>query len=265
MLLIPQADAAKAWQMRTSRGKDEPFQLMANLFQYTIDKEQYRPKGETFAIIPDPKVKATRTVRVARLKYTGNWDPEPGGWARLSAALHNVDKVDLDVQPITLGEGKLTNSFAIATLTGTDRLTPFTEPQRAELKKFVAGGGRLLVDAAGGSSNFGESAKSELGLLFPEEAKQLAAPLPPEDALFKLSNPSDEPLKKPYRNFARKLGAPMSEPQVAGIRTGGQLKVLFSTYDLSASLVGQPTDGIRGYTPAAGTEIVRRFVLALAK
>ena len=45
----------------------------------------------------------------------------------------------------------------------------------------------------------------------------------------------------------------------------GRGVVVFSTEDLSVGLVGQPVDGIRGYTPEVATEIVLRLLRGAAK
>ncbi len=268
MVLIPQADPAKAWQMRTARGKEESFQLMANIFQYTIDKEHYRGKGDTFVVLPDAKVKATRTIRVARLKYNGNWDPEPGGWPRLSAILHNIDKTELKIEPVTLGEGKLVGGptgFAVATLTGTAKPGKFTDAQRAELKAFVSTGGRLLVDAAGGDLEFATAIEEELTATFPDKIKDLTTPLPNTDALFAATGAGAKPLEMTVRSYGRKKGLSPNQPRLLGVRQGTQLSILYSPADLSGGLVGPPTDGIRGFTPQAATELVRRFLLQPTK
>ena len=43
------------------------------------------------------------------------------------------------------------------------------------------------------------------------------------------------------------------------------MAVFFSPEDLTAGLVGQPTDGILGYDPATATDIMRNIVVYAAK
>ena len=61
----------------------------------------------------------------------------------------------LTVEPVKLGDGKL-STYKIAHLTGTAPVT-FSAAQIQEIKKFVAGGGVLIIDAAGGSVPFADS------------------------------------------------------------------------------------------------------------
>ncbi len=120
MILIPTADPARFWQGQVFNGKEELFQLMENIFLYAVDKRNLRVKGDNYIVSPDPQIRATRTAKVARLDYGGNWDPEPGGWRRQAAVEHNDRQIDLDVQPVKLGDDKL-GGFKFAHLTGTGR------------------------------------------------------------------------------------------------------------------------------------------------
>ena len=140
MFLLPD-DPARAWQLRQTlgAGNEEAFQAFQDIILYGTDKQPLRVKGIPFLVTPDEAVKATRTITVGRAKYAGNWDPEPGGWRRLAAVLHNRAKVDLDVKTIALGHGELKpGSVQVLDLTGT---TPLHLPaaQQAELKAFVQG------------------------------------------------------------------------------------------------------------------------------
>ena len=48
--------------------------------------------------------------------------------------------------------------------------------------------------------------------------------------------------------------------QLRGLTVNGHLGVVFSGQDLSVGLVGQPVDGIVGYTPDQATTLVRRLI-----
>ena len=93
MLLIPTGDPAKVWQGQSFVAiKSDPFsQLMIDIVLYAVDKEGLRTKGETY-LVPRNGEPATSQVKIARIKYPGEWDPEPGGWRRFSNIMHNDDK-----------------------------------------------------------------------------------------------------------------------------------------------------------------------------
>jgi Domain of unknown function (DUF4159) len=272
MLLVPDADLGKQWQLRNEFVKPEDFQLMSDIFLYTIDKQNLQYKGASYIETPDAKIKATRNIKVARLKYTGNWDPEPGGWRRLAAVMHNHDKVDVDVQTVTLGDGSLIkpaakpsikppnpNAFNVAHMTGTVKFD-LTTAQADELKKFVTTGGTLVIDAAGGSSEFATSAEAMLQKVFGSAANSLEEDLKPEDPIFHMAGVDAGPIE--YRTFARQvLGHDIHSAHLRGITIGGRLAVIYSREDLSEGLVGEPIDGVVGYSPKVATALMSDALL----
>ena len=258
MLLVPDADPAKAWQARQDRTREELFQLGANLFLYAVDKSNLLYKGQTY-IVKDKGGEATRSLRVARLMVGDNPDPEPGGWRRLANVMKNDHRLALAVEPVTLGGGSL-SGHKLAHLTGT---TPFKlDPAaRKELADYVAAGGTLLVDAAGGSPAFAESAEQELGAIFGAEAvKAMARPLRSDHPVFTL--PGNRIDRFGYRRFARKKLGELKGCRINGITVDGDsIGVFYSRDDLTAGLVGQAVDGINGYDVATAKAIVRNILL----
>lgn len=261
-VLIPQADPAKAWQTQAAKGKEELFQLMANLFLYAVDKQGLQVKGQSYLVHAKPDAKPTSTIKLARLQYDGDWDPEPGGWRRLVAILLNDHSIGLDVQAVKPAAGSL-KGFAIAHLTGTVKFR-LTEAQRAEIKSFVADGGTLIVDAAGGSGEFAESMDAELTAMFPKEAAALANPLPPAHVIYARA---ESPIKKiGYRNFARgKVTGELTAGRLRAMQIGGRDAVIVSREDLSAGLVGNQVDGVVGYDPQTATAIMSNIILGITE
>jgi hypothetical protein len=247
MLLFEREDPARGWQTQAFMGSErEPLaQLAGNIFLYSVDKQNLRTKGETYLVEADPKVQAKRAFGVARLQYAGNWDPEPAGWRRLSNVMHNQFQTDLKVRTVKLGSGELGASDAVAHLTGTTKLV-LDDKARQELKKYVEGGGTLIVDAAGGSADFAASAETELLALFGRQKKELAL-IPVKHPVYSVANMIEQ---VEYRSYARRVTGNGRLPRVRGIALNGRMAVFFSGEDLSAGLVGQSVDGIHGYAPA---------------
>lgn len=262
MLLFPNADPARGWQTRSfAGGEREPLaQIMANIFLYAVDKKNLRYKGQTILVEKDPKIKPAQTLKLARLEYDGNWDPEPGGWRRLETLMHNAHKTDLSVTPVKLGEGTLpAGGFGVAHLTGTGKIK-LTEAQRGEIKKFVEAGGTLVVDAAGGKAEFDETIRAELAGIFPE-AKDLPM-LKPDHAVYSTGQKLTD---FEYRTFAKKTLVTRKTPRLCGLEKGGKVKVFLSSEDLSVGLVGQSVDGIVGYEPQTASSIMSNVLLYAAK
>jgi len=259
MLMVPGVDAARIWQTRVTSNHPEYWQLASDIYLYATDT-QFMLRNQTWLIAKDPKITATQQIKLARLSYTGNWNPEPAGWDRLAADMHNQFKTDVTVEPVKLGEGKL-KDYKFAHLTGTDTLI-LGSKELGEITDFLNHGGTLIVDAAGGSFNFAESAQRSIGSLVLGGAAALQDPLPPEHEMFSASG---KPVIVEYRRHARQiLGNGLKTPRLRAIPIDKRLAVFFSMEDLSAGLVGQPTDGINGYTAKCATTLMEDLLLYAA-
>lgn len=258
MILIPDADAARWWQSARDQSHEDLFELGADLFQYSNDRTLQR-RGSGYWVRADPQHKASRTIDLARLQVGPNWNPEPGGWQRLGAILHNSAGVDLNAANVDPGKDKL-DAVQVAHLTGTSGFT-LDEAARESLKTFVTNGGTLIVDAAGGSGEFADAAERELKSLFGADAeKGLAQPLDRNHPIYNL--PGFKIDKFDYRPWTRlHTTGSLKEPRLRGINLGKRTAIFYSREDLSAGLVGEPVDGIIGYSPQTATEIMRNILL----
>ena len=271
MVLLP-TDAARAWQTDSHISRVELFEVGADIYQYATDKSANGFKGETYLVKAFKPAK--RTIKVARLQSGENPDPEPAGWTRLDAIMRNGFETGVATEPVKLGEGKLTG-FKIAHLTGTTRFK-WRDEQLAELKQFIEKGGTLIMDAAGGSTAFADSAEKEMGNLATALGATAIATastepsaggpempgtvLRADHAVYDLPNAKIAAFV--YRNFTRhRIGGKLNVPRVRGIELGKRVAVFYSREDLSAGLVGEPVDGILGYDPETSTAIMRNILL----
>src|SRR6185437_8632635 len=198
MLLIPEADLSRSWQMRANEKTHEQFwQLGANIFLYSVDKKNLRYKGATYLVKEDPDIETTRAITLARLQIGDNYDPEPAGWPRLAAILHNQQKVALTIKHVPC-DGESLKGIKRAHLTGTTTFK-LTDAQRKAMKDFVESGGTLIIDAAGGSTEFATAAEFELSATFGAAPKLL----PPDSPVYKLGDARIEVFQ--YRTFTRRL------------------------------------------------------------
>ena len=261
MVLVPEDDPARYWQV--PRGPvaslhEEAYELGSDLCQYANDRKPWN-KGDSYWVKLDPAVKGVRNVKVARLEIGANWDPEPGGWWRMTNLLHNREQLDLTVYNTKVGVGGLT-AAQVAHLTGTGDFA-LDDAARLELQSFVRSGGTLVIDSAGGSVQFADAAEQELKAMFgPAAIQGLARPLPRSHPVYRL--PGHEINTFGYRPWARlnSVGA-LKDPRMRGIDVGNRTAVFFSREDLSAGLVGEPVDGIIGYASETATQIMRNILL----
>jgi len=258
MLLLPDADPSRAWQTRADRTHENLFELGADIFLYAADKKHLQNKGETYIVETDPNIKAARRIKVARLLVGDNPDPEPGAWKRLAAIMHNQDQVDLTTFDAKPGQGLLV-AARIAHMTGTTSFA-LSDAARLEIKTFVQNGGTLIIDAAGGSSDFAVSAESELHTIFGPDAAQLDSPLPTSSPVYHVSSMKLGPIA--YRTFAREvLLRSAKQPRLRGITFANHIRVFYSREDLTAGLVGEPVDGVFGYEPQSAVDLMTAMLL----
>ena len=266
MIIVPSVggDLARQWQLINDKKREDTFQLPADIFLYAVDRQNLQFKGERTVVKADMTKATQKTITVARLQYDGSWNPEPAGWRQLAAIMRNDNKVDLKVTPIKLGEGKLDKTYTVAHLTGTSAVK-FTAAQQDELKKYVDQGGRLIIDAAGGQLAFSESIETELEKIFgPDAAKALESPLKPDAPFYQaLGSVAVNP---EYRSFVRiRSGALPKTLSLHGYEIKGKMAIIYSPEDMTVGLVGQPVDGIHGYSPKTATELMAGLLLNSVK
>lgn len=253
-ILIPN-DFARSWALNARAGERAAhFQLVANLFLYANDKSRARVKGESYLLTRDPKVKPSQKIHLARLQYAGNYDPEPGALPRLATHLYNTRGVDATITTIKLGENKLGADTHVAFLTGTARVT-LTPQERDDLKKFINGGGTVVIDAAGGRDAFAAAMLNELKEILPDDAGKMNT-LPAEHKVFTIAKLPEVD----YRDAVRATGQSTKVSRLRGLDLNGKTRVFFSNEDLTHGLLGSPTDGIIGYDPAYTLPLVANIV-----
>ncbi len=253
LLLVPEADVSRAWQTNSVRTREEAYQLAADLFYYAVDKENEQFRGETYIVKPDPKAPAGRKVTVARLLVGDNPDPEPAGWPRLANIMRNQYGVALSIDSVKLGEGKLKgkNAPQIAHLTGTTRFK-LSDTRRKEVKEYVEGNGTLIVDAAGGSTDFADSAEKELAAMFGGEPANFGSILGEGDEVWKVQNlPEANITNVQFRPYAKlKIAGKLNVPRVRAVgRRRAEPRLLQSGRPLGG--IGRPGRG-RDHRVSAG-------------
>jgi hypothetical protein len=259
MILLPD-DPARWWQPMDSRAHSDDFQLGADIFLYAIDKQNLLKKGQTYLVSADPKIKTTGTISVARLQYDGNWDPEPGGWKRLGAIMHNANHVELKVEPVKLAAGALKGK-KIAHLTGTTQFK-LDDAGQKEMKDFVTAGGTLIIDATAGNGQFAESVETQMGAIFGAGAKGLSEALPQDSPLYSAGG---KPIEIAWRTYAKAQLGSLKGGRLRAMKVDDRLAVIYSPEDLSVGLVGQPIDGIVGYEPKTASALMANALMVASK
>src|SRR5581483_9515070 len=159
LLVHSPVDLSAAWQRRERLTQKTWFDLGINVFAYASGKRDMRNRVASL-VVPEPTREAATKVRLERVSYAGNWNPEPYAWTRLSKMLQNDSGVALDVQPVAV-DAIAAEHDPLAHLTGT-AAHHFTDAQCASFGGYVKAGGVLLIDSTGGRSDFSRSVEQDL-------------------------------------------------------------------------------------------------------
>ena len=254
MLHCP-TDISKRWQTSKSSQDRAPYDLGANLFVYSTGMAVPRNRVDTLYVGELPGA-AKVTVPIARLKHSGQWDPEPYAWVRESRLFRRETSIGL--APVAVEIEKLTTKVApLAHLTGTTAIS-LTDAQINALRNYVQAGGVLLIDPWGGLAPFNESVRTSLlANAFAESAPQ---EIPSDHALLAGQGAGltqiARPLVRPY--VFRVLGQKFPKLQIV---QSGKGAVLLSELDLTSGLLGTNTLGVVGYDPKYSHEFVRNAIL----
>lgn len=236
-------DIARYWHARAETSRPDVFDLGTNLLVYAGGRRDLRNRLDTPYIEP-PSQAPIYTTAIARVQYGGNWDPEPGAWRRFAAWFERKTGSALDPRPVPAVELSV-QAAPFAHLTGVGALS-LDSTEADGLRKYVADGGVLLIDAAGGDVAFADSARKVLEQIFTESE---FAPLPTGHSLFRPSASGMDDLTKPrVRVFAiEKFGTGAAIPRLESL-AAGKGHVLLSPLDITSGLLGTRTWSIAGYS-----------------
>jgi hypothetical protein len=164
-------------------------------------------------------------LRLALLRYDGNWNARPNALLRVQEELDLRTSVLVSFDSVTVSadQGNIFR-YPMLWMTGDRAMEPFSETAIGNLRRHLGSGGTLFVDDASGSANspFRQSLERELKRIFPNE--QLKA-LPMDHAVF-----------RSYYYIAKTAGRQQVSEHLEGITLDGRAAVIFCANDLSGAL-----------------------------
>ncbi len=247
-----------ALQLGPGRDRRAAFELLANAYLISTDKGRWTGRPGPWRGLKMPENFDPRAeVKLARLRYDGNYDPEPMAWRRLEMILARRHNIRLSVS----GPVKMTDLDAdrhpFAAMTGTDEFT-LSEAQAAAMKEYLADGGTLIIDAAGGSRDFAVAFRRQI---LPLVEGGTDSPLAPSLVL-----DGPRPIEQvDYRpDYATTLGDRKHEMRLRAITRDGRAVIIYSRSDITAALAGVRSAGIRGYSPQTAAAMMTNLLCNLA-
>jgi hypothetical protein len=163
-------------------------------------------------------------LEIGQIQYGGNWNPRPTALRRLAWEVSRRTSIEPANAPVTvrLGQPGL-HRTPMLYLAGSSALSPFPDPERAALRRFLQYGGFLLVDSADASdgNGFDAAIRAELAQILPASP---LTPLPREHVLYKSFYLLD-------RQGGRVLVKPWLEAQILD----GRAAVIYCQNDLGGA------------------------------
>jgi hypothetical protein len=185
----------------------------------------------------------------AQIRHEGAWNVHPGGAAKLLRQLrqNTALRVSLKRTPVTPGVDDLT-PFTFLYLTGLDDFE-FDEQAVSALRRFLNNGGTLFVNNGLGLTTFDRAVVRELGKVLPDAG---LAPVPPEHPLFSSVFRIDSAR---YTPAVANVKPDLAFPFLEGISINGDLRVIYSPFDMEAAWQGYEYPLAKAYEPDSGTQL----------
>lgn len=259
-------DVARAWQSRMKASKKDHFRLGVNLSYLVLGQySKLLPRGKTTWPYP-VSTAGMSSMKVVRVKYNGNYNPEPLALEAFKRRLAAEDAVGLDIGEVSLDQLGGSNA-KVAMMTGTSSVS-LSATQQAQIKKFVEAGGTILIDAAGGgnlkyhpgSAKFYKSMHKQISKIFGATALK---PVVPSSKLYTIKpfRAFEGKKKKPiYRKLTRKRGL-SNAPHLLAVKVNDRPAVILSCEDIETGFLNSLSGSVDGYDRRTAFEIGRNIIL----
>lgn len=249
LLVVLSGDPGGAWHTRDAT-RAVPWELGINLVAYSTGRNQARNRLDS-PWLAEPAGAPLRTVKLARVKYSGNFDPEPDAWGRFARYLKAQAGWSIEARAVASND-VIPADVKLAHIVGTDA-HKFTPSDIASLEAFVRTGGVLLVEDCGGSGAFADAMRAALVEKLGVQPAPIAAPHP----LLRATHPGMEDCGALR---LREFKAPKNPPRLELLEAGAG-KVIISTGDLSSGMASSHAWGISGHHPDDALKLMKNLVI----
>jgi hypothetical protein len=264
------------WSPRFEKQDPRSVQTAMNILLYAHGRREFHNRIDSL-IVPAPTQPPIATVPVARLRYKGNWDPEPGAWPNFARQFQHDTGIAIEIKPIDIEALKPTDA-PLAHLTGTQAVH-LSDDAAAAIKRFVQSGGVVLIDDCG--SALAELA-NQAAFSAPQSDEAATQPFAPavrstllasigvreglsevyadDPILLASSAPGMADATHPrLRQFA--LSEYARDPNRLFVVSLGRGTILYSDLDLTSGLLGTDTWGINGFSSTYSRRLVQNLLL----
>lgn len=189
-------------------------------------------------------------LKLAKLRYTGDWNAAPQALKNLMSALKRTAGVAAsnNERDLTLADPNLFR-YPIVYMHGRHEFN-LGKTEQEKLRQFIDHGGMLFADACCGASQFDRSFRALMKQVFPDNPLKR---IPPDHEIFSAKVGFD--LKTVKRrepdvdlaNAAMNAAVRTVEPFLEAVEIDGRFAVVYSKYDISCALERQSSVACTGY------------------
>jgi hypothetical protein len=233
--------------------------LGVNIAAYAIgyaEAGREEAKPEIFGAL-DEKAPTDEFV-FAQVKHEGQWNTHPGAAAALLRRLRQSTalRTSLKRAPVVLGKDDLAG-YSFLFLSGLDEFR-LDEAGVEALRGFLAGNGTLVINNGLGLKTFDRAVRRELKKVLPEaELAPLPVTHPVYSSVFTIREAQ-------YTPAVTQTGKAPVGPYLEGISLGGDVRVMYSPYDLEGGWLGCEYPLSKGFEPNSAMQLGLNVVLYAA-
>lgn len=260
IILAPEGDMPATFQSRNQQNRPH-YHTASNIYFYA--SEMGRPRSRlaslTNAGLEAQPTSSTRSLNIIRVRYEGNWNPEPQAWAAFAEWMRRRHDISIVFHELPLGDiAQFEGAFALAIISGIEPRA-FSEVELNAMQRFVRADNVILFETAGGMGDFARAAEDAMR----DKTGQEAVGLHRHRIITGNDLPQGRDMTRvDYRPYALDvLGSLDTVPRLRGIIVEDQPKMLFSRDDLSHALLNQPRWGILGYSTSSARGLLSNIVL----
>jgi hypothetical protein len=240
----------------------QAFRLGLNIIAYATGMQLPHERLTEVAVQrerPDPPVIPRGALKVAQLRYGGDWHPAPRAMRNLMEDLHDVAGVDvvLKTEERPLGDPGIID-FKFVYMHGRSKFDVAADDLK-DLRFNLKSGGLLFADACCGKEAFDGSFRKFVANLLPGMKLEH---VPANDPLFGKAL-GGVALTESTIKCRTAVGGELKRmaPYLEGVRHEGRWIVLYSKYDIGCALEKHQSPDCRGYDPESARKIARAAAL----
>jgi len=231
-------------------------QLGVNLAAYIVGYAEVglvEGRPEVFSLADQKR--PTDEFVFAQLKHGGVWNVHPGGATALLTKLRRHTAIRVNPKRVAVDPEKDNlSAFPFLYMTGMDDFS-FSSQAVAALQRYLHYGGVLLINNGLGLSTFDRAVRRELAKTLPESTLQpVKADHDLYSCFFSVKHVQYSPV------VAKNRPELENQPFLLGMFIAGDLRVLYSPYDLEAGWLPAYYPLIRGYEPVASQRLATNII-----